>query len=105
MALPPDSPLLDEWSLVCLDLQVSAVLVGRERPRARATDPRVFEAVLSLAPDVVAGAVRRSVALAEAAGVATPPDLVERTVSGPPSELRTISLLRRFAVYADERHR
>jgi DICT domain-containing protein len=100
-ALPPDSPLLNEWGLVCVDPDLSVVLVGWERPRASTALPRVFEAVVSIEPDVVRDAALR---YAHAAGQAGLPETDRLAPGGPSSEAdphRTMSLLRRFATYSD----
>ena len=62
VALPTDSPMLNEWAVICLDPQLSAVLVAWEPPRrgragAARKGERRFEGLLSLEPDVARDAV------------------------------------------------
>lgn len=103
VALPADSPLLNEWALVCVDPALSVVLSAWEPPRnGRTGGPRRFEGLLSLEPAVV----RDAAALcAQVAGENGLPDLgvlastsTDGLVEDP---RRSASLLRRFATYAD----
>lgn len=106
VALPADSPLLNEWSLLCLDPQVSAALVAWERPGRSAGAGRRFEAVVSTEPDVVHGAVRRGLDIAAEAGVPWPAAATASLATGGgAADARAVSLLRRFAGYADARIR
>ena len=102
VALPADSPMLNEWSLVCHDAQLSVALVGWEVPRSgRATGPRRFEALLTLEPDVVRTAALRLASLARDSGS---PDLEsavsDHSAGAHEDPQRSSSLLRRFAAYA-----
>jgi MerR family transcriptional regulator, light-induced transcriptional regulator len=100
VALEPDSPMLNEWSLVCHDPEVSVALVAWERPRG--SGPRRFEALLTLEPDVVAHAARLCAETAERCGLpGTVERLDEHGVARGEDPRRTASLLRRFATYAD----
>lgn len=103
VALPGSSPMLNEWSLVCLDPQLSAVLVAWEPPRSGATGgERRFEGLLSLEPEVARDAALGYGSLCSRLGL---PDLQERIAAGSQGlhedPRRTASLLRRFATYAD----
>lgn len=100
VALPTDSPMLNEWSVTCLDPQLAVTLAAWERPRV--DGPRRFEAVLTLQPEVVLDAARLCASTAEACGLAGAVSLVEQHATAPPEDARrTASLLRRFALYAD----
>ncbi len=99
-ALAPDSPLLNEWGLVCVDTDLSVVLVGWERPRTSPAVPRVFEAVVSIEPDVVRDAAARYARAARDAGLPETDRLVP-AASAEADPHRTMSLLRRFATYSD----
>lgn len=103
VALPTDSPMLNEWFVVCADPELSVVLSAWEPPRTEGPGaPRRFEAVLSLDPVVVRDAVTYCREVATGLGVPG------RTLE-PRSDLGTLeedprrsaSLLRRFATYAD----
>lgn len=73
IALPPQTPLLREWALVCQAPDATACLAGWELPpRSGAETGRRFEAVWSLSPTVTATAARTALAYA----AATTPDLV-----------------------------
>lgn len=101
VALPTDSPMLNEWSVTCLDPQFAVTLAAWERPRAGA-GPRRFEAVLALEPEVVLDAARLCASTAEACGLSGAVALVEQHATAPPEDARrTASLLRRFALYSD----
>ena len=100
VALPASSPMLNEWSLVCHDPQLSVALVAWEVPRSgRAAGPRRFEALLSLEPEVV-----RDAALGLASQAKEYADLgalVSAHADGAREDpRRSASLLRRFATYA-----
>jgi DNA-binding transcriptional MerR regulator len=103
VSLPSSSPMLNEWSLVCLDPQLSVVLAAWEPPsRGRPGEPRQFEALLSLEPDVVRDAALHFAAVCKDLGL---PDLTSHVGSHTDGLVedprRTASLLRRFAAYAD----
>ncbi|RYB94725.1 MerR family transcriptional regulator [Nocardioides oleivorans] len=100
VALPRDSPMLNEWFLVCADRQMSVVLSAWEPPRTGADDARRFEVLLSLEPDVVRDAARFCSDTAQRLGVRLPAPGAD--VSGLDEDpRRSASLLRRFATYAD----
>ena len=102
VALTAERPMNNEWSVVCLDAELTVTLVAWERPRGNPTAPRRFEALLSLEPDVVHHAARLCAVTAEDAGVPGLVDLVgQRSARGGEDAARTASLLRRFATYAD----
>lgn len=103
VALDADSPMLNEWSLICHDPKLSVALIAWEIPRSgREPAPRRFEAVLTLEPGVVHDAARAFAAAAAAAGG---PDLAPvvaaRATAAQEDPRRSASLLRRFAAYAD----
>nr|WP_237448590.1 DICT sensory domain-containing protein [Nocardioides flavescens] len=104
VALPRHSPMLNEWTLICDDPQLSVVLVAWELPRRR-TDhgPRRFEALLVMDPQIVREAALFCSGIARQAGL---PDLdhvtAEVAVGSAEDPRRTASLLRRFATYADD---
>lgn len=100
-ALPPDSPLLNEWGLVCQDAELTVALVAWERLPAGRGGPRVFEAVISIEPDVVRDAAARYAQAARDAGLPEPDRLVPADTTPEADPRRTMSLLRRFATYAD----
>ena len=101
VALPSDSPMLNEWSLVCHDPQLSVALVAWEVPRGRPGAARRFEGLLTLEPDVVRDAALRCAAVAAATGA---PDLgplvADHVEAAREDPRRSASLLRRFASYA-----
>ncbi|SEC94463.1 DNA-binding transcriptional regulator, MerR family [Nocardioides exalbidus] len=102
VALPQDSPMLNEWFLVCADRQMSVVLSAWEPPRTDSGAPRRFEALLSLEPRVVWDAVGFCHDTAARLGlppVAAPSPVVLVDTEEDPR--RSASLLRRFATYAD----
>ena len=102
VALPADSPLLNEWSLICLDAKFSVALVAWERPRVSSGAPRRFEGFVTLEPEVVRDAALRCVVVARAHGLVDPVDLTGQLAGGTGEDWRRpMSLLRRFAVYAD----
>jgi DNA-binding transcriptional MerR regulator len=99
VALPSHSPLLNEWGLVCDDEALSVALVGWERPAQGGR--RVFEALVTVESDVVRDAAARYAQAARRSGL---PDAEALVVAGAPAALeerRSMSLLRRFATYAD----
>lgn len=100
VSLPSDSPLLNEWGLVCLDAELTVALVGWERP-APSGGPRVFEAVVSVEPEVVRDAAVRYADAAREAGLPDHDRLVPGVGARQPDARRTMSLLRRFATYSD----
>lgn len=100
--LPEDSPMLNEWSLVCQDAQLSVALVAWEPPRSAGDGTRRFEALLTLEPDVVHHAARLCAATAESSGIPGVLQLVdEQGADTSEDPRRTASLLRRFARYSD----
>ncbi|MBF4160260.1 MerR family DNA-binding transcriptional regulator [Nocardioides acrostichi] len=104
VALPSDSALLNEWAIVVLDPEMSAVLCAWEQPRRPGAD-RVFEAVLTLEPEAARHAARLLLQSTEGAL----PEL-ERQLGGPlgasqGQASRATSLLHRFASYTDAAHR
>lgn len=106
VALPQDSPMLNEWSVVCLDAQLSVVLVAWEPPlageRSEPQDARRFEGLLSLEPDVVRSAAAHLGAVAADLGAGDLVAVPARPAAGSAEDAgRTASLLRRFATYAD----
>ena len=70
VAVPPDSPMLREWIVVCDGDGLTAVLVAWEIPgQDRVPDfDRLYEAVWSLEPEVVRDASLTSLSLAAEAG-------------------------------------
>lgn len=65
IALPADTPLLREWSLICQAQDATACLAGWElAPGSSPGSRRRFEAVWSLAPAVTATAARAALAYA-----------------------------------------
>jgi MerR family transcriptional regulator, light-induced transcriptional regulator len=59
-------PMAAEWVLICLARGHSVCLVGRERPgQDRDDNDRIFDAVLSLEPEVVREAAQEGVRIAE----------------------------------------
>ena len=103
VALPPASPMLNEWALVCLDPHLSVALVAWELPRPGTTGgPRRFEGLLSLDPEVVRDAARHCGRVAEAEGLPGAAALAGAHGDGLVEDpRRAASLLRRFATYAD----
>jgi DNA-binding transcriptional MerR regulator len=103
VALPSTSPMLNEWSLVCLDPQLSVVLVAWEPPPTGQTGgARRFEGLISFEPEVVRDAALRYGSICSELGL---PALEERVAAGTDGlaedPRRTASLLRRFSTYAD----
>lgn len=102
VAVSPDSPMLNEWTLVCHDPEMAVALVAWEQPRAHDDAPRRFEGLLTLEPDVVRDAASIYARTAEESGLAGIVDLVElHTRHAGEDPRRTASLLRRYASYAD----
>lgn len=103
VAVPSRSPLLNEWSLICDDPQISVALVAWELPRRR-TDrgPRRFEALLVMDPEIVREAALFYSSVARDAGLPGLEDVTAGVAVGTAEDpRRTASLLRRFATYAD----
>jgi MerR family transcriptional regulator, light-induced transcriptional regulator len=103
VALPPDSPLRNEWAVVCVDPRFSVVLVAWEPPQpGESGGARRFEGIVSLEPVVVRDAAAHLAATAAGLGL---PDLPATTAAHTAALVedpgRSISLLRRFATYAD----
>ena len=107
--LTPASPMMREWLLACWDQRYVACLIGWERPQGAAVEDeaRSFEAVWSMAPDVVRQVV---LACTRRLGLVDP-DLAAGTAAwldgqpGPPAagQLRTASaLIGRMAAYLGE---
>lgn len=103
VALPADSPLLNEWALVCVDPGLHVVLAAWEPPRTgQARGPRRFESLLSLEPDVVRDAAALCAQVAAENGLPDLPALTSADTDGLAEDpRRSASLLRRFAAYAD----
>ena len=59
--LAPDSPVIREWAIVCVDEHYTACLAGWEQPDGGGQ--RLFEAVWSTDPDAVIATMRRAIAL------------------------------------------
>lgn len=98
--LAPQSSMLSEWSLVCIDDEQSVALVAWEPPRPSGAHTRRFECVLTFEPDVVRDAARRCAATAEEAGVAHVSRVVaDHASAGVEDPQRTAALLRRFVAY------
>jgi MerR family transcriptional regulator, light-induced transcriptional regulator len=58
-------PMAAEWALVCVAAGTRACLIGRERPgQGGAAEDRLFDAFLSLEPDVVGTAAQAAIDLA-----------------------------------------
>ena len=76
-----DDPLAREWSVVADGPLFGAVLAGWERPREPG-EPRAFEYLWSIEPDLVRDATRMAVELARCAGAS--PRLPERLTSPAP---------------------
>lgn len=104
VSLPSDSPMLNEWSLVCHDPQLSVVLAAWEVPRSGLqAGPRRFESVLSLEPDVVRDAATRMAAMIATSGGPDLGTVVATHADGAREDpRRSASLLRRFAAYAGD---
>ncbi|QIG41876.1 MerR family transcriptional regulator [Nocardioides anomalus] len=103
VALPEDSPMRNEWAVVCVDPRFSVVLVAWEPPRDGTTGgARRFEGLVSLEPEVVRDAAAHCATTAAGLGL---PDLPATTAAHTAALAedpgRSISLLRRFATYAD----
>lgn len=68
IALPPETPLLREWALVCQAPDATACLAGWELPpQSGPATGRRFEAVWSLSPAITATAARTALAYAATA--------------------------------------
>lgn len=80
VALPETTPLRREWAVVCQAPDATACLVGWERPGEGAAPHRRFEAVWSVAPDVVATAARAALAQAAELDCPVPSAEVDRPV-------------------------
>lgn len=102
VALAADSPMLNEWSLVCLDPELSVVLAAWEPPRVGRRDVgRPFEGLFSMEPDVVRTAALLCADTCEAAGIAGVSALVNAHLDGlVENPRRAAALLRRFASYS-----
>ena len=101
VALPTGSPLLAEWGLVCQDADLMVALVAWERLPAAGETRRTFEAVVSVDHAVVRDAAARYAQAVREAGLPDPERLVPAGPSTEVSAERSLSLLRRFAAYAD----
>ncbi|WP_158604479.1 MerR family transcriptional regulator [Nocardioides mangrovicus] len=101
VALPGDSPLLEEWGVVCEAEEISVVLIGWERPRRDGSDRRTFEALVSVDPPVVRDAAARYARAAEAGGLRGAEPSAPTPLVSAAGSLSSMSLLRRFAVYTD----
>jgi MerR family transcriptional regulator, light-induced transcriptional regulator len=79
IAIPADSPMRREWSLVCDAPDHPACVAAWERPgQDRRDRDRVFEAVWSVDPQVVRSAARIGIGLAAAAAPEIPARLEAR---------------------------
>ena len=82
LSLAADAPLLREWAIVSDATDGAALLAGVERMRSNAAEPRQFEAVWSVEPDVV----RQSTEAALAMAARLAPTLDVRPNLPPPAE-------------------
>jgi DICT domain-containing protein len=105
--LEPTDPLMREWVVAC-DASaaggVSACLVGWERPQA-AGEPRVFETIWTVEPEVAREAARLCCELIAGRAPGLVDDLRDRLADAPPpadaSHLRaTVELATRMLLYA-----
>jgi DICT domain-containing protein len=85
IAIPENSPMRREWSLVCDAPDHPACVAGWERPGQEASRDfdRVFEAVWSVDPQVVRDAARIGIGLAAAAAPEIPAALEARLSEEP----------------------
>jgi MerR family transcriptional regulator, light-induced transcriptional regulator len=88
-----DDPLAREWSVVADGPNFGAVLAGWERP-PEAGQPRIFEYLWSIEPDLVRDATRLAVELARSAGVEL--SLPERVANPAPPVDPTVQDLSRL---------
>jgi MerR family transcriptional regulator, light-induced transcriptional regulator len=102
VALAADSPMLNEWCLVCMDPGLSVVLAGWETPRlGRSDSRRRFEALFSMEPAVVRGAALLCATTCELGGLTGLATLVNSHLDGlVENPRRAESLMRRFATYS-----
>ncbi len=102
VALPSSSPMLNEWSLVCVDPQMTVVLAAWEPPPTHPKGGRMFEGLLSLEPAVAHDAARHCASVCEDLGLSGLGGVGASSALGSTENPhRTASLLRRFATYAD----
>lgn len=101
VALPRSSPLLNEWSLICVDPEFSVALVAWEIPRGTVrSEPRAFEGLVSFEPPVVREAAFRLAQVATAtSGLAIGDALTRQPDLLREDPRRSASLLSRFASY------
>jgi MerR family transcriptional regulator, light-induced transcriptional regulator len=105
IAVPPDSPMRREWSLICDAPDHPGCVAGWERPgqEGRPDSARIFEAVWSVDPRVVRSAARIGIGLAAAAapalGIATSARLAEDAEPASPDLRRAGGLLERTLDY------
>lgn len=104
--LPPRSPMLGEWSLVCLADEVPLCLAAWELPGQVGVrdDERLFEAVWSLEPLVVRDAARlmETVMLELGADVAALTHVLDQPGYPPPGDLgHASSVFNRVVAYID----
>lgn len=97
-------PLMREWVVVCDAPQLSACLVAWERPRA-AGEPRVFETIWTVEPDVARETARLCCELAARRAPELVADLRDRLADAPapagPAHIRgAVELVNRMAAYA-----
>jgi MerR family transcriptional regulator, light-induced transcriptional regulator len=97
-------PLMREWVLACDAPQMAACLVGWERPRG-AGEPRLFETIWTVEPDVAREAARLCCELAAERAPGLVDDLRDRLADTPapadPSHLQgAVALTSRMLAYA-----
>ena len=102
--LAPTDPLMREWVVACDAPQLSACLVGWERPRT-AGEPRLFETIWTVEPDVAREAARLCCDLAAERAPGLVDDLRARLADAPApadqSHLRgAVELTTRMLAYA-----
>lgn len=70
LALRPNSPVMREWAVVCIDDHYTACLTAWEQPRS--ADDRLFEAVWTTVPAAAAATVEAALRLADRGADALP---------------------------------
>ncbi len=105
VALPPDSPMLREWIVVCDGDGLTAALAAWEVPGQPPGAARLFEAVWSLEPEVVRAASQTALAISVEAGSADAgaelADLDTRPLPAPTSQRVATALFNRMVAYTD----
>jgi DICT domain-containing protein len=102
--LEPTDPLMHEWVVACDAPQLSACLVGWERPPA-AGEPRLFETIWTVEPEVAREAARLCCELIAQRAPGLVDDLRDRLADAPPPadaiHLRgAVELATRMVLYA-----